>query len=171
MWLRETTWTCSVCRTCTQSKDVPRCEWSPTRTGAVRGEDVRLMSQSSYSWWMDSRYSWWTHRHPIHQMLIYSLKTQVDWQETVCLRPHQWNDFLLLSASLVQPLMADLRRRLQVDWSQRKRSQNGYQQAVAVSNTTVKQICVLKNWFDDEDLFCAICVDDDLLIFSAKRLL
>lgn len=87
------------------------------------------------------------------------------------MRPHQWNDFLLLSASLVQPLMADLRRRLQVDWSQRKRSQNGYQQAVAVSNTTVKQICVLKNWFDDEDLFCAICVDDDLLIFSAKRLL
>lgn len=32
------------------------------------------------------------------------------------LRSHQWNDFLLLSTPLLQPLMAGLWRRLQVNW-------------------------------------------------------
>lgn len=51
---------CAVCITFTQNNDMLRCGWSPTRTGAGIGKDVHLMSQSSYSWWMDSRYSWWT---------------------------------------------------------------------------------------------------------------
>lgn len=53
----------AVCAEDTKSNTMPRSDWSLTRTGAGRGADVRLISQSSYSWWMDSKYSWYGDTH------------------------------------------------------------------------------------------------------------
>lgn len=83
-----------------------------TNTGAGGTECVRFTSQSSYSWWMDSRYSWSTREEQFSQAASQAVSTRS--------HPYQWNGFLLLSASLLQPLITGLRSCLEVDWSQRK---------------------------------------------------
>lgn len=63
-----------------QSKILTGCEWLLTRTGAGRREEVRLMSQSSYSWWMESRYSWWTEGQVhVHTHTNRGLRSHLKW--------------------------------------------------------------------------------------------
>ena len=114
-----------------------------TRTGAGTLNEVCLINQSSYSWWMDSRYSFiyttetkavrattsvhvlWPQHLQINESTSVKLNSQPrsskslgrEEKERRERQSHHWNDLLLFSAPLPESLVARLWFGLQVHCS------------------------------------------------------